>query len=76
MGWFLGANLKALAAAAQPNAFSSSLRTASDREGFGSGCASIQAATAAWSSAGIRTERTGSLPVAGRPRRLFGCSAI
>ena len=53
-----------------------SRRTASEREGFGSGWRSIQAAIFASSSSDQRTVLTGSLPVAGRPGRLFSFSAI
>jgi hypothetical protein len=51
-------------------------RIASERDGLGSGWRLIQAVIAASNSSGQRTVRTGSLPVAGRPRGLFCISAI
>jgi len=56
--------------------FSISRRIASDLEGFGSGWCSIHSAIRASNASGQRTVRTGSLPVAGRPRGLFCISAI
>jgi len=47
-----------------------------DREGLGSGCCATHSVIRASSSSDQRTVRTGSLPVAGRPRRLFCVSAI
>ena len=58
------------------NPLSINRRMASEREGLGSGWRSIQAVIAASSSSDQRTVLTGSLPVAGRPRRLFCISAI
>ena len=56
--------------------FSISRRMASDREGFGSPCRSIQASIFASSSGGMRTPRMGWTPVRGRPRGLFCSTAI
>ena len=53
-----------------------SRRIASERDGLGSGCRSIQAAIFASSSTGIRTPLVGDSPVRGRPRGLFSRSAI
>lgn len=58
------------------NALSSNRLIASDRDGFGSGWRSIQASSFACRSAGMRKPRIGSRPVRGRPRGLFGLSAI
>jgi len=49
---------------------------ASDREGLGSSCRSIQAVIFASSSTGMRTPFVGDSPVRGRPRGLFSRSAI
>jgi hypothetical protein len=57
-------------------ALSSSRLMASDLDGFGSGCAAIQAWSFASSSGGIRKPRIGYTPVGGRPRGLFSLSAI
>lgn len=53
------------------NPLSINRRIASAREGFGSGCRSIQALSLASSSAGMRTPVMGVTPVRGRPRDLF-----
>lgn len=58
------------------NALSNNRLIASDFDGFGSGCASIQASSFASSSGGMRRPRIGWRPVAGRPRGLLGLSAI
>jgi hypothetical protein len=59
-----------------PNARSSNRLIASDRDGFGSGCRSIQSSSLAFSSAGMRRPVRGVMPVRGRPGGLFGFSAI
>jgi len=51
-------------------------RIASERDGFGSGWRSIHAVISASNSGEMRKVRTGSVPVAGRPRGLFCISAI
>lgn len=58
------------------NARSNNRLIASEKDGFGSGCALIHASSFASSSGGMRRPRIGCLPVAGRPRGLLGLSSI